>query len=330
MSSVYTPTATEHGSYVLPSDGDPAVAESVNQALRDLADSALRANDIADTAFALASQAINGTTGGSYSPAADITINGPGRLILETDLTIGASAFLSVAGNSQFTGAVTLGGTTVNTGTFSSSGTASFSGATTVSGTLTVTGTFSATGSVIGLGNSAGDALTVLATALFSSPATFDDTAEFNGITQFNNNVLLNDDVQLGTSSADAIDCLGQLFLHSRLRYDDTGRVPFRAPVLLPDSNATVGIADGDVFIIRPGVTSSRGYDLSTSGATSGDHVIFTSAVDQALSNQVTVGYGTQLITFAAGDRICCVEWVYLTDMADRADGWWPIRKDTK
>lgn len=335
MSQTYTPTATPHGSYTLPSDGDPAVAESVNDALRDLADNALVAIDAAEDAAALAAQMINGVTGGSYSPSAVIEITSSGITLVGTgaDLTLEGASILEV-----------VGVMVVSTSSFAVTGSASFSGAVTMSGTdpLTilkpttiddlVTGDLDARGDV-SLGNTSSDDLVVPATATFESGVTFEAGTVFQGAATFNGAVTVTDDMTVGTNASDVLDVIGKLRITRAMEFQNAGsgigRIPYREPVMLPDADATLSIEDGELFVIQPGVTGSRSYGISSTNAGNGDRMVFTSAADQGLDNAVSVS-GQQTVSFAAGDRICFTEFVYLTGMTDRADGWWPIARAEK
>lgn len=328
MSSIYTPTATSHGSFVLPSDGDPAVAESVNDAFRDLADNSLVALTNAAAALVLAGQAVNGTTGGTYAPSSAITIGGSG---------LSVTGVFGVSGTSTFTGAVVLTNTVEFGGavsfgapvTFVAAASVQFDGSVLATASVQVQGNFSAIGPVTTIGNSIVDLFNVNATTEFSQAVTFGAQATFDSTVLFNNNVVFDDDVVLGTAAGDSISVAGTMTLQSRLRFSDTGRVPYRVPTLLPDASASVAVADGDVFIIRPGVTGARTYNLSTTGAVSGDKLIFASAVDQGLDNGISI-VGQQSVTFSAADRIVYAEFIYLEGMADRADGWWPLVRTEK
>ncbi len=298
MSQVYTPTATAHGSYTLPSDGDPAVAESVNDALRDLADGVLRANNQADTAVTLAGQMINGVTGGTYTPSGNIIINGPGDLVIGgtsglnlngTALSIFSNATLEVDGESTFTGDSLFTGDVNATGTVSLSGTTSAADLT--AALFSVTGDSS-------FGDSAADTFTCAATAVFQEAVTLEGTARFEDSVDFRNTVTFRHNVQLGTSSADGINVGGTMTLTQPLQYSDVGRVPYRAPVSLPTGGATVTVEDGDVFIVP--TTATGNYTASETGAQDGDRMRFFSTGNMSSSRTIVAGSATH--TFSAGN----------------------------
>lgn len=328
MSQIYTPSSTEHGSYVLPSDGDPAVAESVNQALRDLADSALNANSVADAAAALAAQMVNGVTGGAYTPTADIQIksdNGGGLNVDGTFVHEGGTAtfrpdsVVSVLGSFSVSGAAVIQGPTLTVGAETST---SFNADVAVE-TLTAN-TLTSNGTTV-LGESASDALSVEATSTFEAPATFNDGARVNG-TLVCSRFQANQDVQLGNSSSDAVSLVGTVTLQQPLEYSGVGRVGFRPPVMLPNSSATVGIEDGDLFIIRDDVSSGRVYTISADGAVAGDRIAI-QAGGNGVNNTVAVSTlpSPDSFVFSSGNRGGALL-VYITDRPDGfADGWYLI-----
>lgn len=289
MSSIYTPTATSHGSFVLPSDGDPAVAESVNDAFRDLADNALIAMTNAAAAVALASQMINGVTGGTYAPTSDIQISGAngGGFVVDGNFvhedgtaTFRSTSTMSVLGTAGFSGAVSFAGSSTIT----------------VAGALTVSGTFTAeslalsvnltVGGSATIGTTGTDLLTVLAGASFEQPVSFLGTVSFDSAIEVTAPASLLGDVTLGNASTDIIAVGGLMQLGRRLTYSGSGRVPGRH-VLLPASSATIAVADGDLFQI-PTLSSGVIYTLSTSGAVAGDKMAFFTGGNNTLGGSVT------------------------------------------
>ena len=324
MSSVYTPSATIHGSYVLPSDGDPAVAESVNDALRDLADGVLNANAVAASAVALAGQMINGVTGGSYAPSSAITLTSKGiilqglgaNLVVNGLSTISVTGVLSVSTSlMDVTGALVMSGATFTVG----SGTATdFNGPTRANDTMTIAQLIVNGNSSIG--NSASDLLNVEADSTFSGPVAFDGAVRTNS-TLTAAQLIVNGNSSIGNSSSDGIALVGTTTLHEPMQYTGNGRVPLRR-MALPDASSTVSVSDGNCFDI-PLVTGSRVYTMSTDGAEAGDFMLFFSGRQFNLPNQViinsfatgedtlfpaaSIGPLYSLYVFAASDWYCAI-----------------------
>src|SRR3972149_3487513 len=90
MSSVYAGVETYHGSIVIPSDGDPAVAESVNDSLRDLMDNSI----VFRTAFEHMAADDRGTTNTITGPivwndgGGSVSFNLPFEVTQQSDLDV--------------------------------------------------------------------------------------------------------------------------------------------------------------------------------------------------------------------------------------------------
>lgn len=210
MSSTYPGVPVYHAQTVLPSDGDPAIAESVNVALRDLMD---------DAAYAYAQLTLRvdflspGVRAYNQDPSAFVTISGSGQIILATNVQVGGGGGpakqLNVVSDTTFLGSsnttfrnalVAL----VSPNTVIGSGPSS--ALTVLSSTAFQAGVGFA-GDVV-LGNSPTDAVTVPATAHFNAPAYFNNNLTATNILgvseSLSGNLTVAGNTTLGNSSGDS------------------------------------------------------------------------------------------------------------------------------
>ncbi len=180
MSSTYAGVPVYHAQSVLPGDGDPAIAESVDVCLRALLDS---------TAYLNAQMTLRvdflspGLRGYNQDSSAQVSIDGTGTIILNTNVQIGGGG-----------GGGPKALTVISPTTFSSSS------------TLAVRSSSSALVSPLTtIGSGPTQALTVNSTSEFDGPVQVDGTLTVNGVAAFTNHT------QLGQSNADVISVLGRM-----------------------------------------------------------------------------------------------------------------------
>lgn len=234
--------------------------------------------------------AIDGVLGGTYTPSNAIIIGGSG-LQVGAFTTTGNTTLGSDNGDTLTINAVTTvasawtfanGSAPVfndgpifnNTATFNSGvilGNAA-ADAITVNGTLTVNNDAT-------IGSSSGDTCTFQASVVFEGPITFSGDLAITGV------VALENDCTFGTNASDLIDVLGRFRLGRVMEFQNSGsgigRVPFRT-MTLPDSDATVTVADGNVFKVRNDTTALRTYTIGDTSAADGDFMLFISGAGSA------------------------------------------------
>lgn len=247
-------------------------------------------------------KSINGDDGGVWAPASPIELGGSGLKMtgpfeadgattLDGDVEINGLLTVNSA-TAEFQGNVVLGNGGGDTLTINAT--------TTIAGDLTVTsGTVEFHGNVR-LGNGAGDAITVDGTSTFNANATFNGTttqvngntvlgntagdtltvnavstfegnAVANGTFEFNGDVAFDGDVDFSASGL----ILGAPTLGVRIRYIDSGRVPWRTPVSAADTAVTLSVTESDLYWIDGAiVTAERHWTISDTGAVDGDRFI--------------------------------------------------------
>lgn len=232
MSSTYVPSNTLHGSYVLPSDGDPAVSESVDTALRALADTALYINT------QLGHQAADDRGITSTITGAIIWNDGGGSFTVQIDTQLN---------NVDVVGLLHIhdeGGLQVNSvATFMSS--ANFAGDVemSTSSTLTVRGvTEFHNDTQLGFGA--------------------DDEIRVEGTLTVTGDAVFSNDVQLGTSAADQTTVGGPLVAN------DTVTI---AGTLTTQGSSSLGNAASDTHEITGDLTLNDGLSVAENTALAGD-----------------------------------------------------------
>lgn len=262
MSSNYAGVNTYHGQITVPSDGDPAIAESVNVALRALQDDAVYfATELA--------KRLNVVDGGTYTMlGSNVIIQGTPNFhwgvdsFFENDVTFGATGTSNVVAGFdelRWFGAANLrGNVTIGSGP---------SQALDVRAAATFRENTSFLDDVT-LGNAVADAITVDGTLTVNNPATFDTSVQLgvssshtatvggdltvNGDTSVQN-ILINGDSQIGTSGTDSHDVRGPIALH-----DDV--------TITADVDVTGDLSVSDNTVLGSGITTIPGQ-LVVNGA---------------------------------------------------------------
>jgi len=122
-----------------------------------------------------------------------------------------------------------------------------------------VPASFGGTVDAISIDIGSGDIILDSSSLTCAVPASFSDATNFTAGVTF--------------TSAGSVALAGPVALTGILTPSGTGRVAFRR-YNLPDLNATVGINEGTLFIV-PALGAGRTYTLSTTGAVTGDVIVF-------------------------------------------------------
>jgi hypothetical protein len=286
VSSNYAGLNTYHGQIVIPSDGDPAVAESVNVALRDLMDNSVYAST--ELAHKLDDR------GGTYTLTADLAIVG------SQTFRVGSSDFL-ISSDTLFVGDVTIGipagparelvvltdATWLNSDTTYIGTGASHNLEVNAESEFNADAVFTED---VTIGSSSADDLDVVATAVFRNDASFEDdvtvgssdadTFRVNAQTLFVSNVQINGtlnspgNVTLGNAASDEIEVNGELTCSQDVQIDgdltvdgdihlgsgDTSSVEVQAATFLTRGNTTLGNQSSDELEINAALTSVLGF----------------------------------------------------------------------
>lgn len=276
MANPYSGVNTYHATTILPSDGDPAVAESVNSALRDLTDDAVYLNT------QLGHQAFD-DRGKTSTITGNIVLNdGGGSVDFEVPVTIGAqvdvnsqilihtSGELISFGDVDFKNDVTLGST--GTDQVSVYGKLDVYGETvfhenvaiTTGDDLTVHGNSTLDGETVILGQPGGDVV-IDSEAFVNEGLTVQGAFSANG------------DVRLGNNASDSTNIRGPATLDSTLDVDDDARV-----------NGSLTVDDGAE--ISNGLDVHGTAQLFSHLTVNGDTTIGSNSSDTVTFNAVLAG----------------------------------------
>jgi|SRR3954463_1868413 hypothetical protein len=248
-------------------------------------------------------KAIDGTGGGTYTPSVKIIINGQGlqvntltvtgTLSLLGNTTVGNAPadVLSVLATSTFSAPVTLNDA------LTANDTADFFADTTIH----TAALFTVGGSAL-LGNDSGKNLTVGATSTFNASATFNESVDVWGDLTCHSATLFTagGDVQLGNDTSKTLSIGAALI--TRLVFGSGGIIPFRLYDGLGNGDATISVADGNVFHLPHANSAVRAYTLSSSGAQKSDFAIFYQGFGTNQANDVVIkANGGEVYRFVAG-----------------------------
>lgn len=253
MSSNYAGTNTLHGQITIPSDGDPAIAESVNTALRNLMDNSVYANtelasklDIRGGTFTLSGNVVVQGSPNWYQNVDtffgdDTTFGATGAL---NDHTVVAYDELRTFGDANLRGDARIGSGTSQTLDIRST--------TSVFGPIQ---TFADTT----LGNSSADPVVIEGTLTANAPATFNDDVDAQAQLTADSLVVSNactvqgqfsgqGNCNLGTSSTDSHIVRGPITLHGDVTLQSADLEV--GGDLDVTGNAVLGSASGDSVTI--------------------------------------------------------------------------------
>lgn len=181
--------------------------------------------------------------------------------------------------------------------------------------TIHVAGNFAANEDVT-LGNASADQLHVHATSEFFAEATFDDDVTVEGDVECAGTLSVagdfsaDEDVTLGSASADALTIKATATLQTAMLFSGAGRVPARA-VAGPDASTTYTAADANIVYAET-LTVGRTYGIDSTGAQDGDEILFVNA-DETFLLTIDPDVGPLPITIrGAGDLPGWVRYLYL------------------
>jgi cytoskeletal protein CcmA (bactofilin family) len=234
LSFTYAGVPVYHAQSVLPSDGDPAVAESVDVVLRDLLDNSAYLNAQMTLRVDFLSPGIR-----SYNQdsSAFVSVVGNGTVVFATNLFLGSGGGggpknLTVISETSFTGnasttfrnasvALVSPLTTVGSGASQSlvvNSSSDFNGPTRVDGALTVGGVSNFTNDVT-LGSSVSDTVQVNGTFEVASDTTFANDVVMQST------LTVAGSTTLGNNASDSLEVNGDVQINNNLRVEGTGHV---------------------------------------------------------------------------------------------------------
>jgi hypothetical protein len=254
MSSNYAGLNVQHGQITIPSDGDPAIAESVNTAFRDLMDNSVYA--ITEVSHKIDDR------GGVFTLTGGITIQGTPNWNFDVDV--------------RFTNDVTFGDSSLLNDDVVS-----------VYNELRVRGDANLRGNVT-IGSGPSQSLTVQSPTTFvrtvthQDDVTFDDDVEMNATLTVDGAATFNATTQLGSSATDTCTVGGPLVAQRDATFQNSVEI---------EGSLNAGNSSGDTHEFRGQVTFNNDVELATASLTVGGDLEVTgdSILGSSDSDTVTI-----------------------------------------